>query len=69
MRTQKRNKTERAFFQGFKSGSRGHEMEYCPYTHNNLEARGSWLGGWREGRSNYLMGYLVNPPSKIASNL
>jgi len=58
MKRKKRDKSERAFTQGFKAGIRGHEMESCPFT--QTEVRGSWYGGWREGRSNYLSGYLNN---------
>lgn len=59
MKTKKREKTDRAFTQGFKAGVRGHEMESCPYTaHELTELRGLWCGGWREGRSNYISGYL-----------
>ena len=58
----KRNKLERAFSQGFKSGIRGRNMEACPYS-GLANERGYWFGGWREGRSNYLSGCLGVPAS------
>lgn len=64
----KRDKSERAYSLGFKAGVRGHEMESCPYN-EVAEERGYWFGGWREGRSNFLSGYLVNPPSSVRPNL
>jgi len=61
MHTQKRNKDEHAFKLGFNSGIRGHSMEFCSYT--IAEARGAWFGGWREGRSQYLAGYVYASPA------
>jgi len=60
MKRRKRDKLERAYSLGFKAGIRGHEMESCPFN-GSSEARGEWFGGWREGRSNYLWGYLNSP--------
>lgn len=55
----KRDKVDRAFVQGYKSGLKGHEMESCPYFES--QTRGSWFAGWREGRSNYLSGFVIYP--------
>ena len=57
MKRQKRNKVQRAFSQGYVAGVRGHPDDACPYT-SVREARGSWFGGWREGRTQYLAGYM-----------
>lgn len=59
MKSKKRDKSGRAFSQGFKSGVRGHEMESCPF--QNGEVRGAWFGGWRDGRSSFLSGYVTFP--------
>lgn len=56
MKTQKRDKVERAFHLGYKAGIRGKSSNLCPYT--VPETRGSWMGGWREGRENLKGGYL-----------
>ncbi len=56
MRTQKRNKSERAFNLGYKAGMRGKSMSLCPY--QVAETRGSWMGGWREGRDDMRNGFL-----------
>lgn len=56
MKRKKRDKVERAYTQGFKAGIRGHEMESNPF--NQPDPRGAWYGGWREGRSNYIAGFL-----------
>lgn len=49
MKTQKRDKIERAYHLGYKAGIRGKGENTCPYS--VASARGSWMGGWREGRS------------------
>jgi len=49
MRTQKRNKNDRAFDKGYQAGVGGRSSEFCPHEHD--EARQYWLSGWREGRS------------------
>lgn len=59
MNRKKRDKVDRAFLQGYKSGLKGHEMEDCP--HFEPTARGSWFAGWREGRSNHISGYIIFP--------
>lgn len=59
MKRKKRDRVDRAFLHGFKAGARGHDMGDCPFFEK--EAHGSWLGGWREGRSSYLTGYLIYP--------
>lgn len=56
----KRDKLERAFALGFKAGIHGHDIETCPFS-DLVEERGHWFGGWREGRSNYISGYLNMP--------
>lgn len=56
MKTQKRDKVERAYHLGYKAGIRGKSVEICPYT--VPETRGSWMGGWRNGREDFKSGYL-----------
>ena len=53
----KRNKVKRAFNQGYKAGMRGRSTDGCPYT-TVANERGSWMAGWRDGRGNFLSGYL-----------
>lgn len=60
MKTMKRDKATHAYLQGYKSGLKGHEMESCPYFEK--EARGAWFFGWRQGRENYLYGFVRNAP-------
>lgn len=59
MKSKKRDRTSRAFMQGFKSGLKGHEIETCPYQDGNL--RGLWCGGWREGRGERISGNFSVP--------
>ena len=56
MRTQKRNRIERAYSLGYKAGIRGKSANLCPY--GLAEARGSWMGGWRIGHDDFKAGYL-----------
>jgi len=46
MKRQKRDRIERAFTKGYNAGITGRSKEICPY--QGPDARGSWLGGWRE---------------------
>lgn len=64
MRTKKRDKVERVFHQGYKAGMRGHSSDFCPHT-GNMEARGAWFSGWREGRSQFLSGYITESPTQL----
>lgn len=57
MKSKKRDKVERAFHLGYKAGIRGKDASMCPYS--VAETRGSWMGGWREGRSDSRGGYLT----------
>ena len=50
MKSQKRDKTERAFVRGYHAGITGKSKDSCPHE-SNEEVRQSWLTGWREGRS------------------
>jgi ribosome modulation factor len=55
MKRQKRDRLERARARGYQAGVVGKNSESCPY--QCLDARGHWLGGWRdamEGRSSGL---------------
>lgn len=64
MKTQKRNKSERAFLQGCKAGMRGHSADSCPYM-SDASSRGNWFSGWREGRSQFLVGYMTESPARL----
>lgn len=55
MKRVKRDSLKRAFAQGFRAGIKGHSSDDCPYTNTNK--RGQWLGGWRDGHSDYVIGY------------
>ena len=55
MKRQKRDRLERARARGYQAGVVGKQEEACPY--QCLDARGHWLGGWRdamEGRGSGL---------------
>ena len=54
MKRKKRDKVSRAISSGRLAGIRGHSEDTCPYA--QLDKRGAWLGGWREGRAMYLEG-------------
>lgn len=56
MKTQKRNRVDRAYHSGYKAGVRGKSSNLCPF--GIPETRGSWMGGWREGRNDLKGGYL-----------
>lgn len=49
MKRQKRDRLERAHSRGYQAGRSGKPKENCPY--HSLDARGYWLGGWREAIS------------------
>lgn len=48
MKRQKRDRLERAHTKGYHAGLSGRCREMCPY--QNLDAKSSWLGGWREAQ-------------------
>jgi len=56
MKTQKRDKTERAYTKGYQNGLSGRSKEICP--HDELNQRQAWLTGWREGWSDHVDGYI-----------
>ncbi|MDB6096389.1 MAG: ribosome modulation factor [Francisellaceae bacterium] len=56
MKRVKRHPVEKAYHQGYKAGIRGHSGNICPYTLG--DTRGLWFGGWRDGRSQFLAGFL-----------
>lgn len=56
MKSQKRNRLERAYNAGYKAGIRGRSYVHCPY--ELAQKRGCWMGGWREGRDNFMSGYV-----------
>jgi len=49
------DKVERAFHQGYTAAIKGRSTEECHYSVASV--RGSWLGGWREGREIYRLGF------------
>ena len=57
MKSHKRDKFERAYNNGYKSGIKGHADVECPYQSSH-HCRGEWFGGWRTGRRHYLNGYI-----------
>jgi ribosome modulation factor len=56
---QRRNPVQRAYNKGLLAGRRGHSSEDCP--HSELGKKGSWLEGWRQGRAQFVAGY-IEPP-------
>jgi ribosome modulation factor len=56
MRRQKRDKSNRAFTRGYQTGVHGKSKDLCPY--HDIEARQSWLTGWRTGREDQWDGYV-----------
>ena len=54
MRRQKRDRVSRAYSKGYQAGIQGKSRDLCPF--GNLQARSSWLNGWREGRTDNLQG-------------
>ncbi|MBT0718801.1 ribosome modulation factor [Rosenbergiella epipactidis] len=46
MKRQKRDRLERAYSLGYKTGKSGRSKELCPY--QTLDSRSHWLGGWRK---------------------
>lgn len=50
----KRDKSFRAYSHGYRAGIRGKPESKCPY--QNLDSRGAWFNGWREGRLDNLYG-------------
>lgn len=49
MKRQKRDRLERAQARGYQAGILGRSRDDCPY--QGLDARSSWLGGWRSAMS------------------
>lgn len=54
MKSQKRDKIERAYHLGYKAGVRGKSTGLCPYS--VAETRGSWMGGWRDAKNGFRSG-------------
>jgi ribosome modulation factor len=48
MKRQKRDRLDRAHSRGYQAGLTGRSKEMCPYEEN--DARGEWMGGWREAQ-------------------
>ncbi len=48
MKSQKRDKIDRAYHLGYRAGVRGKSTDLCPYS--VAETRGSWMGGWRDAK-------------------
>lgn len=55
MRRHKRDRVDRAWNKGYQAGIQGRSRDLCPF--GNLQARSSWLNGWREGRTDNLQGF------------
>ena len=58
MNRQKRDRLERARTKGYQAGLAGRSKEVCPY--QCIDARGYWLGGWRDAFDERSQGYTVN---------
>lgn len=58
MNRQKRDRLERARTKGYQAGLAGRSKEVCPY--QCIDARGYWLGGWRDAIDERAQGYMVN---------
>ena len=56
MKRQKRNKDDRAYSRGYNAGLDGKSREECPF--GTLSARTNWMGGWREGRTDFAQAML-----------
>ncbi|AFT70087.1 Ribosome modulation factor [Alloalcanivorax dieselolei B5] len=54
MKRQKRSREERAYSRGYQAGYKGKSKDFCPF--DALQARSSWLNGWREGHVDQLHG-------------
>lgn len=54
MRTQKRDRVGRAYHLGFRAGFRGRSADVCPFS--VAQARGSWMGGWRDAQDSLRSG-------------
>jgi len=54
MKRQKRDMTSRAFNRGYQIGRTGRSQDLCPY--EQLDLRGQWMAGWRDGRNAFLEG-------------
>lgn len=48
MKSQKRDRGERAYSRGYQAGLQGRSRDACPFPHQDLHQ--TWLNGWREGR-------------------
>lgn len=48
MKTQKRDRSQRAYSHGMNFGSTGKSRSLCPF--QDIKYREAWLAGWREGR-------------------
>ena len=55
MKRQKRNRVARAYSRGYLAGIEGKSRDICPFA--ELDARSSWMNGWREGRTDQIHGY------------
>ncbi|MDF1821857.1 MAG: ribosome modulation factor [Alcanivoracaceae bacterium] len=55
MKRQKRNRVTRAYTRGYQAGLAGRSRDICPF--DALNARTSWLNGWREGFTDHNYGF------------
>jgi ribosome modulation factor len=55
MKRQKRNRVTRAYTRGYQAGLAGRSRDMCPF--DALNARTSWLNGWREGFTDHNYGF------------
>ena len=55
MKTQKRDKSERAYTKGYQVGSLGRSQDLCP--HETEAPRQAWMAGWRQGRIDQWEGF------------
>lgn len=61
MKRVKRDPAKRANHSGYVAGLKGHAQKDCPF--HTESKRMEWLGGWREGHSEFVAGYRIGTPS------
>ncbi len=57
MKRQKRDRLDRARARGYQAGLTGRSKENCPY--QCIDARGYWMGGWRDAVDERAQGFMV----------
>ena len=55
MKRHKRDRVERAYTRGYRTGSSGRARDLCPHADITIQ-RQAWINGWREGWCDHLEG-------------